>query len=56
MQGQSTHCGHMTGLRMRSNVRHVVATREPAAALLSNLVLMLKEVKEMQGKCSINRG
>ena len=38
------------------NLRRVVATREPAAALLSNLVLTLNEVKETQGKCSINRG
>ena len=38
------------------NLRRVIATREPAAALLSNLVLTLKEVKEMHGKRSINRG
>ena len=38
------------------NLRRVVAMREPAAVLLSNLVLMLKEVKEMQGKCSVNWG
>ena len=30
-------------------LRRIVTTREPAAALLSNLVLTLKEVKEMQG-------
>ena len=32
-----------------------VATQETAAALLSNPVLSLKEVKETQGECSINR-
>ena len=37
------------------NLCCVVATREPAAAYLSNLVLTL-EVKQTQGKCSINRG
>ena len=57
MQGQSTHCDHVTQLRMRSKpTPRIVATREPAAALLLNLVLTLKEVKETQGKCSINRG
>ena len=38
------------------NLRRVIATREPAAALLSNLVLTLKEVEETHGKRSINRG
>ena len=39
---------------MRINLRRVVATRESAAALLSNLVLTLKEVKETHGKRFIN--
>ena len=52
IQGQTTHCDHVTGLRMRSKPIRVVATREPAAALLSNLV---KEVKETHGKRSINK-
>ena len=50
IQGQSTHCDHVTSLRMRSK-----PTLLPAA-LLSNLVLTLREVKETQGKHSLNWG
>jgi hypothetical protein len=37
------------------NLCRLVATRAPAAARLPSLVLTLKEVKETQGKYSINR-
>jgi hypothetical protein len=46
-------------LRMHSKLTsriRVVITRAPAAAWLLSLVLSLKEVKEMQDKCSINQG
>ena len=61
IQGQSTHCACAV------NLRHVVAAQEPAAALLFNQVLSLKEVKKnawlafyqsrmglKSSKCSIN--
>ncbi len=38
------------------NLHRIVATRAQAAAWLPSLVLSLKEVKETQGKCSVNRG
>ena len=56
IQGQSTYCDHVTGLRMRSKPMSHRCHVRIAAALLSNLVLTLKEVKETHGKRSINRG
>ena len=58
MQDQSTHCNHVTGLHMRSKptlYNCIVATWEPASVLLSNLVLTLQEVKEMQGTCKCSK-
>ena len=53
MQGQSTNCDMWPVCACTVNLRCIIASREPAAARLPSLILTLKEVKEMQGKCSI---
>ena len=55
IQGQSTYCDHVTRLRMPSKPTLRRCHARTAAALLSNLVLTLKEVKETHGKRSNNR-